>query len=265
MPVMHWAPAGHAMSQPPQLFGSLVGSTQTLLQRICVPGHTILLQVWAVQHPPPWHEVVPAGHVSPQPPQLSMSVFVSTHVVPQHVRPTGQGVFWQFVVFGWQTPSEHVSFAPQTLPHVPQLLGSVSRFASQPSATWWSQSAKPTEHAAIAQAEETQSVVPFGTGPHTTPHAPQLLSSDESTAHWTPLQHVWPEGHVWLAPHGPTHTPPEQLSFEPHATPQPPQFAGSVLVFTSQPSDTWWSQSAKPGVHPPSAHAPVLHVATAFA
>ena len=40
------------MSQPPQLFGSVVGSTQMLLQRICVPGHTCISHVLAVQQAP---------------------------------------------------------------------------------------------------------------------------------------------------------------------------------------------------------------------
>jgi hypothetical protein len=166
-------------------------------------------------------------------------------------------------VFGLQTPDTHVAFGPQALPQKPQLFGSVLVLASHPSATWVSQSAKPTSHDAMAHAAITQSVVPCGTGPQMTPHPPQLLLSDTRFAHVRP-QHVWLGGQVWFGPHVPTQTPPEQASPGGHALKQPPQLLGSSPMFVSQPFETTVSQSAKPGVHPRSAQAPAVQVGIAL-
>jgi hypothetical protein len=158
--LMHFPPGGHVMSQLPQLFGSVVGSTHTLLQRIWTPGQTCLPQVLPVQQAPPMHDVVPGGHVSPQPPQLFKSLLVSTHTVPQHASPAGQPVCLQFIVFGLHTPAMHAAFGPHALPQKPQLFGLLSRFVSQPSKTWLSQLAKPGSHVAIVHADATQTVPP---------------------------------------------------------------------------------------------------------
>jgi hypothetical protein len=260
--LMHWPPGGHAMSQPPQLFGSLVGSTQTLLQRIWTPGQTCLPQVLPEQQAPPMHDVVPGGHVSPQPPQLFRSLLVSTHVDPQHVKPGEQPICWQFIVFGLHTPAMHAAFGPHALPQKPQLLGSVTRFVSQPSKTWLSQLAKPGSQNAMAQANCTQSVDPCGTGPQASPHAPQLALSELKFAHVMP-QHVRFGGQTCEGPQEPTQVPPEQESPGGQALPHPPQFFGSLPVLVSQPSATTWLQSPKPGEHPRSAQPPPLHVGTA--
>jgi len=61
--------AAHFTPQEPQLFGSDVRSTQTLLQLTCPFG----------QHNPLEH-TVPQGR--PQPPQFCASVAVFTHAVP---------------------------------------------------------------------------------------------------------------------------------------------------------------------------------------
>jgi hypothetical protein len=261
----HAAPAGQAMSQPPQLFGSLVGSTHMLLHRICTPGHTCLLHVFALQHAPPMQLVVPAGHVSPHPPQFAMSLFVSTQVVPQHERPPVQPVILQFVVLGWQTPDTHVALAPQALPQVPQLFGSVVVFASQPSPTCLSQSAKPALHDVMAHADVSHEVWPLGTAPQVTPHAPQFWLSLAVFAQVVPQQ-VWPARQDTVGLQVPTQEPPEHAGSDAgHTLPHLPQLFGSSLVFVSQPFATTPSQLPKPGRHPAISHADDAQPATAFA
>lgn len=210
-----------------------------------------------MQQAPFWHIVVPAGQVSPQPPQLLISpLLVLTQVVPQHVSPAAQPVILQLVEFGWQMPETQEKLAPHTLLHVPQLFGSVLVFVSQPSATCPSQSSKPGLQATMPQAEYTQPVTPCGTAAQTMPQPPQLLLSALALAHVAP-QHTWLEGQVWLAPQLPTHTPPEHESPVGHALEQLPQLFQSLPMLVSQPFDRMWSQSAKPGLHPPRAHEPL--------
>jgi len=48
-------------------------------------------------------------------------------------------------------------------------------------------------------------------------------------------------------------------------TPQPPQFDGSVLVFTSQPLAGFLSQSAKPGLQVATVHKPLAQPAVPLA
>jgi hypothetical protein len=56
-----------------------------------------------------------------------------------------------------------------------------------------------------------------------TPHAPQLFGSAVTSMH-CPLQSLKPAGHK--------HLPPLQDFPPPHASPQPPQFSGSVFSLT---------------------------------
>jgi len=233
-----------------------------LLQRIWVPGHTCLLQVLPLQHAPSSH-TSPELHVSPQPPQFAGSSVVFTQLVPQQVRPAPQPVVWQVSVGGTHTPALHVSPCAQALPHVPQLLGFVFVSTSQPFCSMPSQSAKPGAQTAILQDELLQTLVPFGTSPQTMPQPPQFRLSELSTAHVAPQQDS-PLGHVSFGPQGPTHTAPEHCSPAAQAFPHPPQLLGSLLVSTSQPSCTWWSQSANPGKHPASSQVLAAQPAMAF-
>jgi hypothetical protein len=213
-----------------------------------------------MQQPPIWQRFDPGGHVEPQPPQLARSFWVSTQASPQHVSDAGQPPIWQLCV--WQTPPAQDPPAGQMSPQVPQLFGSVPSSASQPSASTPLQSAKPLSQVAMWQAADAQSVVPWGTGPHTFPQPPQLFGSAWVLAQVAP-QHVSLPGHTPPAPQPPTHTPPEQDSPAAQACPQLPQLAGSVAVSISQPSCTIMSQSAKPGVHAPRAQAEATHAAVA--
>src|SRR5438132_7841344 len=80
-----------------------------------------------VMHFPPMHLPL---QFDPHDPQFPRSVFVSTQLDPQqlfpfmHAEPHAPQFALSFVV-STQTPLQHLS--PQTLPHVPQFIGSVLR------------------------------------------------------------------------------------------------------------------------------------------
>jgi hypothetical protein len=229
----HVAPGGQARPQPPQLSMSLVVSVHPALQHVWVPVHA----------GPPSHEVVgwhmlcaqrlPVGQTLPQKPQSCALLVVSTQMSPQHESFAGHPV--DAHVRAVHVPLMHDSPCPQTLPHVPQSFAFVSRFASQPSAKTPLQSAKPGEHALMAQWLAAHVELPFETAPQTPPQLPQWFGSLAVFAHMAP-QHDSPVGQAPFAPHAPTHTPPEHDSPVPHARPQPPQFCASLPVFVSHPS-----------------------------
>ena len=76
-----------------------------------------------MQIPP--EQISPYPQTMPQPPQLSGSSLVYTHVPPQFVRPAGQAE---------QTPFVQIGVAPeQTFPQAPQLRGSHMRSVHTPS------------------------------------------------------------------------------------------------------------------------------------
>lgn len=75
-------------------------------------GTPVLLQT------PPMQEV-PEPHTTPQPPQLELSVVVSTQLPPQRV------IDPQSI---WQLPPMHTWPEPQVTPQPPQLLPSVMVF-----------------------------------------------------------------------------------------------------------------------------------------
>jgi hypothetical protein len=80
----HVDPGVHAKSQLPQLLGSVEVSTQPAGQHLSVGEQTgPPLQLWGVKQPPAT-QVAPVGHRSPQWPQLSGSLLVSTHPLGQH-------------------------------------------------------------------------------------------------------------------------------------------------------------------------------------
>ncbi len=87
-------------------------STHAPLQSVVVPGHAH----WPEMHTPPVAQAVP------QPPQLFVSVVVSTQPVGQFVWPEGH----------WQNPLAQCAPEPHTLLHMPQLKLSVMRLAQLP-------------------------------------------------------------------------------------------------------------------------------------
>ena len=65
-------------------------------------------------------------------------------------------------------------------------------------------------------------------------------------------------------PTGQTQLPPTQLFPPAHATPHPPQFALSTVVFVSQPLAATLSQLACPTVQAATLHAPLTQLAVAL-
>jgi hypothetical protein len=267
-PITQLLPGAQVTPQKPQLLGSLLSSTHT------PPQLTVgAWQIMPPQAPPPsvnsqqapfWQTLKPGGQTTPQPPQLLMSLVVSTQVVPalQQVSTPGQPVIVQFPVVIVQKPLTQESPPGQTLPQKPQLLGSLPVLTSQPSGILPSQSAKPGLQAVIAQAALWHEVDPLGTGPQAMPQPPQLLSSAVTLAQRTPQQTCVPGQPV--APQGPTHWPPEQLSPAGQTFPQAPQLLGSTPVSTSQPLATMPSQLPKPARQAPMLHAPDAQTGSAL-
>src|SRR5579871_3819960 len=153
-----------------------------------------------------------------------------------------------------------------TLPHDPQLLGSVWTFDSQPFPYTPSQFWKPFKQPVITHLDIEQPIVAFATWAHLALHPPQLLTSEEVFASQPfrsfPSQLENPTLHMAT-----THLPAMQaacafcrLQTLPHA----PQLLTSVAMLTSQPSLRLWLQSAKPMLQPVSTHVPPLQATIAF-
>jgi hypothetical protein len=110
----HSSPMVQRLPQPPQLRGSLVGSTH-------VPPHIVVpvlhAQALAAQ-------VAPVGHAVPQAPQSSGSLVRSTHELEQFVRPVAHVVV--------QTPAEQTWPVVQAFPQAPQLFTSPDVFVQTP-------------------------------------------------------------------------------------------------------------------------------------
>jgi hypothetical protein len=94
---------------------------------------------------------------------------------------------------------------------------------SHPFAAVPSQSAKPVEHAAMAQAELAHFALAWESA-QTLLHAPQLFGSDDRDAH-VPLQFVSPEGQFDLHAYPPLVSPPHTGVAPLQAVEQPPQVA----------------------------------------
>jgi len=217
--------------------------------------------------------VLPLPHTVPQVPQLRLSVSLFVHVVPT---PEGQrsGVAAGHVHF----PATQVALDGQCTPHAPQLVMLVdvsmqvpAHFVSPPVHTHVLLThAVPPVHLFVQPPQlfgslEVSVHVP-GAVPHTvvlgaghvhadeaqrppvaqtTPHAPQSLALLDRSTH-DPEQFV-------SVPH-PPHDPPLHAEPAPHATPQVPQFEGSLEVFTHTPAHT-------SGLPAGQVHVPPTHVA----
>jgi hypothetical protein len=195
-PLVQVCPAVHVLPQAPQ-FRSLVwrskqpsmpAVSQAVVPGLCLHVHGTLPPVPSSHEPPgevdsplqlathvpPTHCCV-SPHVVPHPPQWEGSVWTSvqrpvppeagavqtcvpvghaeTHAPPAQNPPPGQ--------IGAQVPAEQISPFPQTMPQVPQLLGSVVVCTH-----WLPHCSKPVPHAA-------QLMPPSGCSG--SPHAPPLL------------------------------------------------------------------------------------------
>jgi hypothetical protein len=245
MPITQESPSGQTLPQEPQFSKSLEVSEQPDAQHTWTP----------VQTGPPWQELTqpllthepPGAQAKPQAPQLPGSLVVSVQPAPQHCSGAVQaGPPWQepmHIPFTQPAPAGH------TRPQKPQLLGSVPR-----STQLLEQLVRPFEQPPpmhspppelVMQQAPLVQVHPAG---QTTPQALQLLSSLLGSTQVVPaLQQRSPLGQPVLLHGRPWQTPLAQLPPPGQTLPQVPQLFGSVLVSTSQPSETTPSQSAKPG------------------
>jgi hypothetical protein len=153
--------------------------------------------------------------------------------------------------------------ARHKLPQVRQLFASLLRSISQPSSGLPLQSPKPGGQLLTPHRPCTHQGVPLPAW-QTLPQAPQWLTSlvtffsrpflRSSSQSAKPSAHV-----IWQSPL-------EQYGVPfsaPHVSPHFPQFAPSLLVFTSQPLSGWPSQSAYGGVQEATTQEPPEHPATA--
>jgi len=151
-------------------------------------------------------------------------------------------------------------------PQPPQFARLVLVLTSHPSVGSLLQSEKPGLHESTAQAPLTHAAVPLATL-QTFPQAPQLLALVlVLTSH--PLAGSWSQSAKPVSQAATV----QALLLHPAVAlarvqtfPQAPQFAGLVLVFTSQPSVGSLLQSPKPALHEATVHAPAAHPAVALA
>lgn len=147
------------------------------------------------------------GQAAPQAPQLVSSVWRSTQLAPQSVRPAAVHV---------HVPAVHRVWSGHVLSHAPQF-----------------ESLATTSTQADADAQKRLLLVEQPQTPHEQlsvgrqawPHTPQLAVSDRrSTQALTASHQVWPDGH--------RHVPAEQISDARQACPHAPQSVGLVVMLT---------------------------------
>jgi hypothetical protein len=186
--------------------------------------------------------VVVPGHVMPQPPQLLLSVVVSTQFPLQQVLPVIQGEFMPHL----HCPPEQVSpVGAQAVPHIPQLLAFelVSTHV-------------PLQSVGAELGHLQLPLWQVCTPGHTVPHIPQFIESllrsvqvplpqlaqplwqQTPLEQWSPVGHGLPQewqlfASLWVS----TQEPPQHVGASVvHLLPQPPQLLLSVCVLVSQPS-----------------------------
>jgi hypothetical protein len=235
--------------QPPQLFGSLVSSTQpTAGQQVSAPVHA---------GPPlhvAWHmlsaQTSPGGHMVPQPPQLLASLVVSVQPIEQHWRlPVHAG---PPLHVAWHMDITQLDPGMHAMPQPPQL------FESEVSSTHVvPQQLCPPGHPAVWQVVGWQTPETQGDPDgQACPQKPQLLGS--LVVSISQPSATWPSQ---LAKPG------EQLEISqvliaqvvvPLGTgcgqtmPQPPQLWGSAVVFAHRRSQ----HTSLPGHVTPTPQAP---------
>ncbi len=201
------------------------------------------------------------AHGIPQPPQFAGSMDAFTQTPPQRMLPglPPHGTP--------HAPPEQVIPAVHAIPHAPQFAASDPSATSHPLDGTWSQSPNPARHVrthALDTHDATALAPPPG---HARAHAPQFsaslarLDSHPSTAE--ALQFAKTVPHAARVHTPATHAP--KPFGGAHACPHAPQFDRLVESSVSQPFDGSPSQFANPALHAPITHAPVEHVAPAFA
>jgi hypothetical protein len=215
----------------------------TLPQRI-VPGPQVV-QMPAVQ-------LVPIAQTLPQPPQLFLSVWVSTS--QPFAALLSQLAIGALHMGSLHLPPTHPSTPPVMLhgcPQAPQFPTFVLVSISQPFAGFLSQSAYPVAQAATVHLEPTQVSVPWF-ALHALPHAPQFPGSFVVFTHFAlapGLHSVGPFGvgplgvaaQAWPHPGGAplqlALPPPPGVGHMPHVVPQ--ELVDSELSGTQVPLQLW--------------------------
>jgi hypothetical protein len=203
VPPWQASPFGQKLLQPPQLFGSLVVSTQPDGQQVSVPpqgGAPLQLNV-SVTQPPPAQCWLSAQRLL-QPPQFWLSVRVSVQPLSQQLSaPVQTGPPWH-VFAPLHAPETHVSSVAHTLTHAPQCSGETCVFTHVSP-----QQVSPTEQPTVAQPDggwhaPARQASPFG---HVRPHVPQSCGFVPSSTQVDPQQSC-PALQSGPAPHTPTHS-----------------------------------------------------------
>jgi hypothetical protein len=224
-----WRPGAHDVPQVPQFAALVVRSTQTPAQLVVPGGHAQL----------PFEQTRFPAQFCAQKPQLALSFWRSTQVLPHRARPDPQLVE--------HTPLEHTRPAAQRVVQVPQCWRLVPR-----SKHAWAIPGPPTAHAVWSPGHEHAPLVHAPPAGHAVPHAPQLaLLVWRSTQVMPPPP--GPAGHA-VSPVGQpaTHAPFTQVSTMRQRCPHAPQLAGSLLV-----SVHWPAQVVSP---PPHTHFPFVQL-----
>jgi hypothetical protein len=179
-PALH-VPLAHFLPHPPQLFASLVVSTQA-------PEHAVYPLLQATPHLPLAHAGCPCtgtGQTESQLPQWFASVSVFTHELPHTV--------WEHVLAhfaGIDDASQIAATPEQVVLHDPQLIV-VSSAVSHPSVGSPLQSPNPVAHddAGNAHAPASQLTLPLTWGKfvQSFEHVPHVLGSDKSVLHPVPI------------------------------------------------------------------------------
>ncbi len=193
-------------------------------------------------HAPATH-TRPAAHALPQRPQFDASFAVVTQAPSHRTRPAGHA----------HTPATQVVPAAHAVPHAPQFEES-TRVSTHPM-------------------DVPQGVNPAGQTLVSTEASGCASSGAESDASKPPSEPAPSMGTAASGPESgpasdtptPRHTPAEQLCPAAQRRPHAPQCSALVDTLVSQPVRAMPSQSPKPAVQAPSAHAPPLHAAVALA
>jgi hypothetical protein len=195
----------------------------------------------------PLAQIDSAPQAVPHAPQLLRSSPSRVHCPAQRVAPFEHAVA--------QAPLAHTWPAAHARPHAPQLAVSRARAAQVP----------PHIVVPSGQAQAPAAQVPL-VG-QARPHMPQfwtlLAVATSQPLAALPSQLAKPAAQVATA-HAPAAHVAAPLGAA-HVRPHIPQFAALVRVSTSQPLPGLPSQSAKPALHAPIAHAPAAQVAAALA
>jgi hypothetical protein len=161
------------------------------------------------RHAPP-EQAVPLSHRTPQPPQLALSVAVSTQNAPQSFSPATH--------VGEQRPAEHDVPAVHPLPHAPQL-----RLSEEVTTQLPPQSVSPEMQ--LVEHWPAEHTCPAG---HASPQEPQLELSNEVLTQ-LPAHSVSPE----MQPMA--HRPPEHAVPLGQTVPHAPQLMLSVSIVVQMP------------------------------